>query len=82
MRLIGKRGYLASFISLLLLAGLLSACSEQKHLKVVNFPANRPFVYSNKINILDTIPKDEKKRLITELQNYWEDSLQVRIVQK
>lgn len=82
MRLIGKRGYLALFISLLLLAGLLSACSEQKHLKVVNFPANRPFVYSNKINILDTIPKDEKKRLITELQNYWEDSLQVRIVQK
>ena len=82
MRLTGKRGYLAFVVTTVLLTGLLSSCSEQRHIKVVNYPENRPFVFSNQINILDTLPKDEKKRLITELQNYWEDSLQVRVVQK
>lgn len=82
MRLIGKRGSLAFIIIIVLLTGLFSSCSQQQRIKVINYPENRPFVYSNKINILDTLPKDEKKRLITELQNYWEDSLQVRIVQK
>ncbi|MBW0177842.1 BamA/TamA family outer membrane protein [Sediminibacterium sp.] len=82
MRLIGKRGSLAFIITTVLLISLFSSCSQQQRIKVVNFPENRPFVYSNQINILDTLPKDEKKRLITELQNYWEDSLQVRIVQK
>jgi len=82
MRLIGKRGSLAFIITTTLLTGLLSSCSQQNRIKVINFPENRPFVYSNQINILDTLPKDEKKRLITELQNYWEDSLQVRVIQK
>lgn len=82
MRLIGKRGYPVYIITITLLTGLFSSCSQQGRIKVMKYPQNRPFVYSNKINILDTVPKDEKKRLITELQNYWEDSLQVRIIQK
>lgn len=82
MRLIGKRGSLTFIITAVLFTGLFSSCSQQQRIKVINYPENRPFVYSNKINILDTLPKDEKKRLISELQNYWEDSLQVRVVQK
>lgn len=82
MRLIGKRSYPAFLIITVLLIGLCSSCSQQGRIKVREYPENRPFVYSNQINIIDTIPKDEKKRLISELQNYWEDSLQVRIVQK
>jgi len=82
MRLIGKRESLLFIVATVLLTGLFSSCSQQQRIKVINYPENRPFVYSNQINILDTLPKDEKKRLITELQNYWEDSLQVRIVQK
>ncbi|MFY7965590.1 MAG: BamA/TamA family outer membrane protein [Chitinophagaceae bacterium] len=47
-----------------------------------NFPKNQPFVYNNKIIIKSELSKDEKKRLITELNNYWDDSMQVRKVAK
>lgn len=82
MRLIGKRGNSFVITAIVLLTVLISSCSQQNRISVRNYPENRPFVYSNQINILDTVPKDEKKRLITELENYWEDSLQVRIVQR
>lgn len=82
MRLIGKRDYLAYLIATVLLLGFLSSCSEQMRTNVKGYPVGKPFVYSNKINITDSLPKDEKKRLTSELENYWDDSLQVRKIQK
>ncbi len=62
---------------LLLLAFFTVSCSEQRRTRVRNYPANIPFVYANKINLSGNLPKDEKKRLLTELINYWDDSLKV-----
>jgi hypothetical protein len=56
---------------------LISSCTTIK-----NFPKNQPFVYSNKIVIKSNINKDEKSRLIKELNNYWDDSMQVRKIVK
>lgn len=47
---------------------------------VKNYPKNKPFVYSNTVNVAGLISKDEKKRLQSELQNYWHDSLKVRTI--
>lgn len=66
---------------LLLIMVLSSACSEQNRTFVRNYPKGRAFVYQNKINIIGNIPKDEKKRLLNQLDNYWDDSLKVRKVQ-
>ncbi|WP_159445108.1 BamA/TamA family outer membrane protein [Filimonas lacunae] len=43
-----------------------------------NFPIDTPFVYNNKIILKGNLPKDEKKRLLTALENYWDDSLLAR----
>jgi len=82
MLLIGKRVVLEYGILTVLLMILLHSCSVQQRTTVRDFPANKPFVYSNKINIVNDLPKDEEKRLTYELQNYWDDSLQVRLVQR
>lgn len=82
MLLIGKRVVLEYGILTILLMILLHSCSVQQRTTVRNYPTNKPFVYSNKINILNDLPKDEKKRLTYELENYWDDSLQVRLIQR
>ena len=51
---------------------LLASCTV-----VRNYPKNTPFVYANKITVKGDVSKDEKKRLQTELYNYWDDSLKV-----
>lgn len=80
MHLKGNRG---NFIIIaLLISGLLSSCSEQMRTKVMNPPVGKPFVYSNKINLSGNLSKEEKKRLTYELEDYWEDSLQVRKIQR
>ncbi|MCX6201955.1 MAG: BamA/TamA family outer membrane protein [Bacteroidetes bacterium] len=61
---------------------MLSACSEQRRTTVVNYPINKAFVYNNKIEIAGTGSKDEKKQLTTELDNYWDDSIRIRSIQK
>lgn len=58
------------------------SCSEQRRTTVKNFPAEVPFVYNNKIELNGNLPKDEKKRLLTALENYWDDSLLARRVQQ
>lgn len=74
-------------LSIVCLIFLLSSCTEEKFLlvvnrvKVKNYP-DTPFVYSNKINIDGKINKDEQTRLQENLQNYWADSLFARRVQK
>ncbi len=55
----------------------ISSCTSVK-----NFPKNQPFVYNNKIVINSVINSDEKKLLLSELNNYWDDSLQIRKIAK
>lgn len=62
---------------LLIMAFLTISCSEQRRTRVRNYPVNTPFVYANKISLSGKLHKDEKKRLLTELNNYWDDSLKV-----
>lgn len=54
---------------------MLASCTVVK-----NYPANTPFVFANKITIKGDVSKDEKKRLQTELYNYWNDSLKVSAI--
>lgn len=82
MRLIGKRIDVACFTAIIVMLAMFSSCSVQHRTKVRDYPVNKPFVYSNQINIINDLPKDEKKRLTYELQNYWDDSLQARLVQR
>ncbi|MDO9155994.1 MAG: hypothetical protein Q7U17_03920, partial [Sediminibacterium sp.] len=69
-----KRSFIG-FFRLLTVLMILSSCSEQKRTWVRNYPKNTPFVYNNQITLHGNFTKDEKKRLLSDLQNYWDDSL-------
>lgn len=43
--------------------------------KVTNFPMDTPFVFNNIVKIINPLAKDQKIRLLENLQNYWADSL-------
>jgi hypothetical protein len=68
-------------LSLLMLV-LISSCSMEKRTIVKSYPVNKPFVYDNKVVVNGNITKDEKNRLTSELDNYWDDSLKVRKIQQ
>ncbi|MDB5249757.1 MAG: surface antigen [Segetibacter sp.] len=51
-------------------------------LDVKEYPPNTPFVFKNNITVTGEVSKDEKKRLETELYNYWDDSLKVNAILK
>ena len=82
MRLVSNFNYLTSTLVTIVVICLVSACSEQRRTTVVNYPINKAFVYNNKIEIAGTGSKDEKKQLTTELDNYWDDSIRIRSIQK
>ena len=82
MRLVSNFNYLSSTLVTIVVICVLSACSEQRRTTVVNYPINKAFVYNNKIEIAGTGSKDEKKQLTTELDNYWDDSIRIRSIQK
>src|ERR1700741_2464314 len=73
---------LATFCVLSVLLAMMSSCSVLKRTRVRNEPVNKPFVFANKISLKGNIAKDEKIRLTNELDNYWDDSLKVRMVQQ
>jgi len=79
MHLFSKTTTLLSFFLVASFAILISSsCTIVK-----NHPKNIPFVFENKINIKDSsLSKEERKRLITELNNYWDDSLKARKMQQ
>ena len=54
---------------------LLASCTVVKQ-----YPTNKPFIFKNIINVKGNISKDEKKRLELDLQNYWDDSLKVKMI--
>ncbi len=68
------------FLSLLLV--MMSSCSLLQQTTVRNHPIGKPFVFANKVNLKGNISKDEKIRLTTELDKYWDDSLQVNKLQQ
>lgn len=81
------------FLSLLILVAvstLQSCIPENKFLfvfnrtSVKNPPADRtPFVFANEIHVAPgVIAKDEQKRLETELDNYWDDTVKARTIQQ
>lgn len=59
-----------------------SSCSVQERTTVKNYPVDTPFVFDNRIILNNDISKDEKKRLSSALQTYWDDSLRVPRVQQ
>jgi outer membrane protein insertion porin family len=60
---------------------MMCSCSVFKT-RVKDYPLSKPFVYDNRIELTGSITKDEEKRLTEELENYWDDSLKVRKLQK
>src|SRR3954454_11877213 len=63
------------FFLLVFFVTLFASCTVVK-----NYPENKPFVFKNKIDVTGPVSKDEKKRLQTELYNYWDDSLKVHSI--
>ena len=68
-----KNTFLCTFLAIVMLA----SCTVVK-----NYPKNKPFVFANKITVKGDVPKDEKKRLQTELITYWDDSLRVNSIRQ
>ncbi|MFY7899151.1 MAG: BamA/TamA family outer membrane protein [Chitinophagaceae bacterium] len=78
MHLFSKTTNLLSFLVIAGFAIIISSCTIVK-----NHPKKIPFVFENKINLKDSgLSKEERKRLITELTNYWDDSLKARKMQQ
>ncbi len=70
--------FLIEIISLLQLI----SCSEERRTSVKDYPSNTAFIYSNKVVVNGASSKDEKKRLVMDLDNYWDDSLKARKEQR
>ncbi len=68
------------FLSLLM--AMMSSCSLFHKTVVTNYPHTKPFVFGNSITLNANTTKDEKIRLIQELNNYWDDSLRVNKIQQ
>jgi len=68
---------LSSVVPALLFVFLIASCSIEKRTSVKNYPHNKPFLYSTSILLNGNLSKDEKKRLMADLDNYWDDSLKV-----
>ena len=71
---------LLKYIPLFVLMILLNACSVEQRTTISNPPRNKPFVYETQLSVNGNINKDEKKRITSELGNYWDDSIRVRKV--
>lgn len=61
---------------------LISSCSVLTSIKVKDYPVGKPFVFNNQVELTGSMSKDEKKRLLLDLQNYWDDSVQARKLQR
>jgi outer membrane protein insertion porin family len=47
---------------------------------IKNYPVNKPFVFKNEVNVQGSFSKDDKKKIETSLQGYFDDSLNARYV--
>jgi len=82
MRLIRNKMFSPRVYLFFMLLAIMSSCSVLTKTTVSNPPVNKAFVYDNKITLKGNLTKDEKIRLTTELDNYWDDSLKVRKIQR
>ncbi|NCI46121.1 translocation and assembly module lipoprotein TamL [Sediminibacterium soli] len=71
-----------SFLLLLSILAMISACSVTTSTRVKEYPVGKPFVFNNRIELTGSMSKDEKNRLLTDLENYWDDSAQARRLQR
>ena len=61
----------------------MSSCSEQRRTKVKDYPRNTAFVFNNSIKIIaPELKSDQKQQLMLDLDNYWDDSMKVKKLQK
>ena len=67
----------ANVYLLLMAIALFASCVTVK-----KYPINKPFVFDNKVIIKNDISKDLIKHLTSELNNYWDDSMQVKKIAK
>ncbi|MBN9297607.1 MAG: BamA/TamA family outer membrane protein [Filimonas sp.] len=65
-------------VSLFAVVCFLSSCSEQRRTTVKNYPVDTPYVFSNLVKLEGKLSKDERNKLQTQLENYWDDSLVAR----
>ncbi len=82
MRLICNKVFSPRVCIVFTLLAVMSSCSVSKRTWVRNYPLTKAFVYDNKVTLKGNLTKDEKIRLTTELDNYWDDSLKVRRIQQ
>ncbi len=82
MRLTVIKANFIPFFFLALLLAMTSSCSVLKSTKVKNYPIGKPFVFKNQVVLNADISKDEKNRLTTDLDNYWDDSLKSREIKQ
>ena len=60
----------------------LSSCADVKKALVHDYPKQIPFVFENKIILKDAENKAAQQSLGLELNNYWDDSLQVKRIRQ
>jgi outer membrane protein insertion porin family len=77
MFLTGVANLLRTAIWVTCISFILFSCNMVKE-----YQHGRPFVFENKVALNADTTKDEKKKLTTELGNYWDDSLRVQRLQK
>jgi outer membrane protein insertion porin family len=77
MFLSGMANLLRKAVWVTCISFILFSCTTVKE-----YQSGKPFVFENKVILNTNVAKDEKKRLIAELDNYWDDSLRVQRLQK
>ena len=70
-------------LSLAALLIFITSCSEQRRTKVKDYPRYTAFAFNNTIKInAPGLKPDQKQQLIYDLDNYWDDSLKVKKLQR
>jgi len=69
-------------LGLVALLFFLSSCADVKKALVHDYPKQIPFVFDNKILIKDADNKASQQNLTLDLNNYWDDSLQVKRIRQ
>ena len=61
---------------------LLNACTDIKKATVHDYPKQIAFVYDNKVVIKDAESKKELQDILSDIDNYWDDSLKVKRIRQ
>ena len=61
---------------------LLNACADIKKATVHDYPKQMAFVFDNKVVIKDAESKKELQEILSDIDNYWDDSLKVKRIRQ